>query len=239
VLGGLALLVLRRQGRQAIGRAARSHPGLVLVCVCLTLFALSNRVYAGSLLLVSLPKPPGADIFRVSGRFFWPVAYALLVGMVAALAAMRGRRLSLPALVAIAALQTADARSLWLLDCVNLRVAPIQTLDTGSLRQAMTRSRTLSVYPAWPCHATRTGALDLMDVLNVADSVLIPVETMYTARPSHAPDCDPATTLEAPLAAGELRVVLPDEAAQLGRVPQAGRFCRMNGRFGVCTRGAS
>ncbi|MDN4054649.1 DUF6311 domain-containing protein [Massilia sp. YIM B02763] len=61
----------------------RRHGVLFGVLVLLTLFALSNTVYLGNVRLYSLHLPPQLDAvtstFRSSGRFFWPVGYAIVV----------------------------------------------------------------------------------------------------------------------------------------------------------------
>jgi hypothetical protein len=63
--------------RQRLGR----HPLLFLALAGLTLFSLSNHVAMGSLEF-TYPLPPLvisiANVFRASGRMFWPVYYAII-----------------------------------------------------------------------------------------------------------------------------------------------------------------
>jgi len=84
-LGAGTLLLLIAAIRDA-GRLRR-WPGLLTVLVGLTLLALSSRIYAGHVKLLDLGVKPWEDIFgvfRASGRAFWPVGYALVIGAVAA-----------------------------------------------------------------------------------------------------------------------------------------------------------
>jgi hypothetical protein len=100
-------------------RSAVSSPGwrkapdlaLVLCCLVLTVLALSNVVTLGSHQLFTVVMTPAIEgalnVFRASGRLFWPVYYMLL------LAAMRGAaRLSGPTcgrlLVLVLTLQLVD-----------------------------------------------------------------------------------------------------------------------------------
>ena len=60
------------------------HRYLIILFIVLTIYALSNEVYAGQVLVLSYPSWLAeyvrliGDYFRVSGRFFWPVEYAIL-----------------------------------------------------------------------------------------------------------------------------------------------------------------
>lgn len=55
------------------------HCGLVIACIVFTLFAASNSVYFGTQKLIHIDLPPVIEsivnIFRASGRVFWPVGY--------------------------------------------------------------------------------------------------------------------------------------------------------------------
>jgi len=62
---------------------ARRHPALVAALGLLAVAAASNKVYAGSRLLLAYNLPAVmesvAGAFRGTGRFIWPVAYALAI----------------------------------------------------------------------------------------------------------------------------------------------------------------
>ena len=80
LLGLVALIVAWRDLRAAF----RPHAALILVLAVLTLWALSDHIYAGPVLVASYPMPGWMERtvlawFRSSGRMFWPAAWLMLV----------------------------------------------------------------------------------------------------------------------------------------------------------------
>jgi hypothetical protein len=80
--GALLLLVVALAWRpRRVLHAARQYWVLSLALAALAVYAASNRVYAGSSLLVSYGLPAFAldlgNYFRATGRFIWPLAYVL------------------------------------------------------------------------------------------------------------------------------------------------------------------
>ena len=232
LLGVAGLFVFDRSRRSLRAIMAR-QPGLVLSCMVLTVIAVSNRIYLGHDLLVSLPVPPGAGIFRTSGRFFWPVGYAVLVATIAGLATVQRRSMSL-LLVGIALVQTADGLKLHDADAARFRMNMPFAFDADRLQSAMKNSALLTIYPEWPCESTIPVVVSMMAVLSIADRVLIPVDTMYTARMTHPPRCNRSVLLLKPLQPNELRIILPAQIKLMDLVPQHDVMCRQFGPYGVC-----
>ena len=58
---------------------AKEHPGLLLICIALTLFAVSTTVIANNSAFINISLPSKlyalCSTFRSSGRMFWPVTY--------------------------------------------------------------------------------------------------------------------------------------------------------------------
>lgn len=113
VAATLAWTGSRRQRRTNQGWRKVPDLALVLCCLALTVLALSTTITLGSHVLFTLPVPAvidrGLNIFRASGRMFWPVYYLLL------LFSVRGAmQLSAPLctrlLVLVLALQLVDLR---------------------------------------------------------------------------------------------------------------------------------
>jgi hypothetical protein len=227
-LGGTAAL-WRRRLFAVLGR----QPGLLISCAVLCAVAISTTVYLGHLRILALPAPGFMGIFRVSGRFFWPVAYALLVGVVAMLARLP-RQLAVTLLVLMAVLQSIDASHLGRTDKVAMFTVTPYPFDADALARLMAQSRFVDIPPAWPCNATIAGAKNLMTVLSVASRVLVPVDTAYSARATHPPHCDDARTVATVLAPGELRILLPSRVDMLNLVPDHARFCQRLGTLAVC-----
>ncbi len=148
---GAGSLLLLFAALPRIGRLRR-WPGLVVVLAGLTLIALSSRVYAGSFKLIDLGAKPWEDlfaVFRASGRAFWPVGYALVVGAVAATC-------RLPAPVRLPLLGAAIV--LQLIDTTPLRLAAERTMRgadgfAGSLPALPVDATLLTVLPTPGCSA--------------------------------------------------------------------------------------
>lgn len=113
IAAAAALTGSRRQRRTDQGWRKIPDLALVLCCLALTMLALSTTVTLGSHVLFTLPVPAmmdrGLNIFRASGRMFWPVYYLLL------LLAMRGATqwsapLCARLLVLLLAIQLVDLR---------------------------------------------------------------------------------------------------------------------------------
>ncbi|MFQ3622868.1 MAG: DUF6311 domain-containing protein [Acetobacteraceae bacterium] len=209
LIGGLALLLAR--DRAGLSAALRRHPGLVLVLSALTALSVSHRIGLGGTVVLDLgPAPAPLEQFRSSGRFFWPVAYALLIGAFALIA--RLPRVGPTVAVLLAAVQVIDAapnRSA-LADWAARR--PPWTVEAAALRPLIREAERVTILPSWPCipaegHATRERVQELL--LLVSERA-VPVNTMQLARWRDPPRCTDAEVRRSPPSPGELRLVLPE-----------------------------
>ena len=115
-LGVLGLLALALVGqRRTAPRAIARNCGLVAAAVGLTVFAASQAVYFGPWRIADLsvvfdPISTLSEMFRSSGRFFWPVGYLLLGVAVAGVAGVWPRRFGASVALALGvfAVQAAD-----------------------------------------------------------------------------------------------------------------------------------
>ena len=234
LLGGLALAVLLRRG--AVWAALRRHAGLALVLAGLTALAVSHRVGAGERIVFDLGSVPAVlEQFRASGRFFWPVLYALLIGTVA-LVAGAGRAGPWLAL-AIGILQAIDAAPIRRDLAAFASSRQPWTLDAPALRALMAKADRLTLLPSWPCvppEATRSF-MQAHEALALASERGLPVSTMHVARWRSPPVCDDAARAAAPLGSGELRLILPDAVPALSPlVPEREARCQMVGEALAC-----
>ena len=127
---------------------------LIVVLFGLVVFALSNRIYVGRLLLISFELPKafeGAVLqFRSTGRFVWPAAYALLFFAVATVA-RRHPRFG-PMAVAIAAVVQAIDVSPFLRNARRHSDGPDGTLlDWSAWKEPLDRHRALVLEPVYDC----------------------------------------------------------------------------------------
>jgi len=232
LLGGLAVGLLAWPGGALAG--LWRHAGLVLVLLALAALAVSHRVGLGTEIVLDLGAvPPFLEQFRASGRFFWPVGYALLLGAMVLLAR------AAPLLCVIAGLlQFADAAPLRaaLADWAGAR-AP-WTVPAPALRAALAEARALTLLPSWPCVEKATGDAtyaELLQVLALASERAVPASTMYVARWRVPPACRDATLAAQPIAVGEVRVILPAAQAALAPlVPDSANRCAPAGTLMVC-----
>lgn len=237
LLGLVAVLALRPRATMA---ALRRHGGLALALLGLTLLALSFRVGAGSAMLLDLGPAPGfLEQFRASGRFFWPVGCALLVGVAALLA--RAPHVGSLAVLALGLVQFADATPNRRAIAAWAAERPAWVVDAPALRGLLAQAESLTLLPTWPCVPPRDPLGDharQLQVLALAAERPVPANTMYVARWRERPACTDAATLATPLARGELRVILPgarDQAAAL--MPGFAAFCSPLGDLMACRLG--
>ena len=232
LLGGLALAVALRPGE---ARAMlRGHAGLALVLLALTLLALSHRIGVGGTIVATLGPVPGPlEQFRASGRFFWPVAYALLLAAMVLLA-RRGPVLCL----LVGLVQFADAAPLRTALGDWARQRHPWSVDAPALRAELARAERVTLLPSWPCVPSgEDGATFelLLQTLSLAAERAVPANTMYVARWRSPPACRDGAVAAAPLAPGELRLILPAAQAALAPlVPDGTRRCAPVGALLAC-----
>lgn len=129
---------------------------LLLIFLGLFIFALSNKICLGNFVLLHYPIPDifdrMANIFRSSGRFFWPISYAILFNVLAYF--LRCRQLKYILLLTIAlCIQWADTS---LLRNNIIRITHKQgSLGNRShqLSTVFSVASTIYMYPVSGCHA--------------------------------------------------------------------------------------
>jgi hypothetical protein len=239
LFGLLAAIVLVPR---ALRRMAWRHAGLALALLGLTLLALAPRPAIGNHVLLDLgPVPDWLQDFRSSGRFFWPVAYTLLVSVVLLAARRPQAWVAGFLLIAIGALQYVDAAKIR--HGLHLRLRTPEEawlIDTNALRAALAGQTSATLLPSWPCvpgdDPTPEHAL-LLQTLLVTSEVGLPASTMYVARWHRNGRCSNDRVLaSSPLGRGELRVLTPRaQAAYLSLVPRASELCATLGSLVVCS----
>ncbi|MDB5416522.1 MAG: hypothetical protein JWR10_4857 [Rubritepida sp.] len=222
-----ALLAAFCLARAQILPGLRAHAGLVLALLGLTAIAVSFRIGLGGSVLLDLGPAPGfLEQFRASGRFFWPVAYALMIGAAVLLAQSRRGAIIL---AACAVLQFADSAPMRASLQAWAHARAPWTVEADTLRPMFRDARQVTFLPSWPCmahedDAARTRTLEL---LLLASETPRPVNTMYAARWRTPPRCTDAEVAVSPLSPGELRVGLPQAGL-------SGSACSAVGDLTVC-----
>lgn len=184
----------------------RNHTGLVLALSGLSALALSQRPALGGWVLFDPGVVPDwLQNMRSSGRFFWPVAYVLLMAAVLLAARHPHRATAAALLAAIGVLQFADAAELR--QKVQQRVARYGAhwqVDEEALRVLLMQSEGLTLLPSWLCVPGNDGASDremLRQLMVLASEIGLPVSTTYVARWQGRLRCDDQEVAAAPLGA--------------------------------------
>lgn len=122
-LGALALLLAGAAARLALpargsARSSRDFRLLVLLLLAMAVFGLASPVMLGSTEVLTARRlyarlEPLPSIFRASGRFVWPLHYALLCAAIMWVATALRPRLAAVVIVAAIALQAWDSSALY------------------------------------------------------------------------------------------------------------------------------
>jgi len=190
---GLILLIALAapELRQRLPGRVRRHALLSIVLAVSVALAVSNKVYAGSLLLLSFPVPEFLSgvtgIVRSSGRLAW---IALYLGAALAVATIARWRLALPLLLGASLLQWMDAGAFRA--SIRESVAgPFSTIDRIAWTSAMPFVSRIAVDPPFLC----IGASPDQDAMQHAAAEIqlkaaqadVPNNSVYAARTR--PDC--------------------------------------------------
>lgn len=126
-------LVVMLQGNSNVTGAVRKLPVLTLALVGLGGFAVSNKVGFGPVEF-DYPLPASvmaaANVFRASGRMFWPVLYVAIFTFIYMVVRGHNPRTSLCLLTIALVIQVTDTRSGWADTRNFLMVAPAPTWKT-------------------------------------------------------------------------------------------------------------
>ncbi|MHC8390800.1 DUF6311 domain-containing protein [Pseudomonas sp. MDT2-39-1] len=124
---GICAMVGLLQGDTGFGQQLRRRPFLLLAMVGLTVFAISNHVAMG-LLEFTYPLPPVvisiANIFRASGRMFWPVYYAIIFAIIFLVIRANTPRTAVSLLSLALLIQVLDTHAGWVAVRKQLMVEP-------------------------------------------------------------------------------------------------------------------
>ena len=213
----------------------KRHGGVVVVCMAMTLLALSTTIYAGHYLLVNLQAPGWLLQFRTSGRFFWPVAYFLIIAGIAIFCRTFTGRAAGIILLALALVQFAETSILRRGIRHRAHTHDNWELNTTELRPLLARHTKLTVLPKFLCGADQFSA-PFAQLFLLASEVELPVNTMYVSRYTKAPTCSsPETPIE--VRPKELLIFLPEHnVATVLLVADWRDICRQLGVLVVCSQ---
>ncbi len=219
--GGLFLLAMALlRDRPAISRLLARHPAFALIALGLTIFAISQEVHVFGALLLTIPAPSWlidlCSIFRSSGRMFWPVNYALLLGgLVLALRREGSVALTIPLLACL--LQIMDTEGLRRRDAFLASGPASEQMSAAEWGPRLDHAAGLVLSPVYTC--TMGPAHRMTIELNHHAAVRgLSTNSVYDARAK--PDCAAArqAMLEGPWRTDALYVLFDDV---VNAVPEA------------------
>lgn len=225
---------------RALIAAISRHRYLFLLLTLLTLYAISNRIYLGKWPLLEIGLPHLLQgvfgVFRVSGRFFWPVGYCILFFVLALL--LRKQSLSILGLVVLAfALQWFDTRSLR--DSARAQSHQPAAIDLAAWQAALDDVQQIDLYPPYGCGTAATDGYAHYQYIAARSGLRI--NTGYTAR--QTTDCQAKSAFaRQPPAAGHAYIFLEFANNPLALPPlyrdalQAGNCAIANGHL-LCRSG--
>ena len=238
--GVLFLIVAAGVSLAATRRLPRLHPGLLLALAGLTAVALSTRVFAAHTLLLDLGGKHWEFLFapmRASGRFFWPVGYALLVGAVVATGRLP-RKAAAAVLAAAVLLQAADARPL--LQQIGNQLAGRASVKAMTVQVPPGTTLVVPVPPIMCSLDQETYEISEALLLRTARAGMRLGDAALARQPSWF-SCDKAwlDAMEAPLVTGEARVFTQAASAAELRLARfgTGARCGQVDAITVCGRG--
>jgi hypothetical protein len=239
LLGGLGLSVALMH--MSVYRHLRVHVGLLAVLAVFVLIAVTNRAGLGYSRVIEIYPAWGIlEVVRGSGRFFWPVTYALALGMVMGLAKLRDSRWRNCLLVGFALLQFVDVQPLRVGFAERLRAAPSPwAVDAPGMRGALAAHDSVTLLPRWNClagHADQGYRGVALDVVTLASEFLLPVNTMYMARWPEAATCRQPEATPEPGTRGLAIVISAIGQQHITALTQMGLSCVPAGPVVMCSR---
>jgi hypothetical protein len=243
-LGLIALLAAAGSAESPIS-PVRRHPYLAAVLLASTAFALSNRIRLGDLVLLHYALPFSLErllnLFRVSERFFWPLAQVLVVWAVFVVA--RSYRPRFGALLLVGAC---------LVQWVDLAAVRAHSLDfssrpredpLGASRASWvalaSMHRAIAVFPSYACGDPRQENEFDIQLQLIAVRAGVPINSAYLARPNK--DCareaaEERGALQHPPPPGVLQVFVAHPGLGPPAAARDPGSCRPFERGMVCTR---
>ena len=185
---GVLLLVVGAVvlNRARLAAMAKSHRELIVALALLTLFALSHRVFLGPIKLIDLDYSwrvnQIAGVFRSSGRMFWPVGYAIMLGSLGLVLRRLPPSWQVGVVVACCALQLLDTEPLrHRLGVLSGRGIPM-LLDEAAWSRRIGEATGLEVYPTFVCSDAPQQVVPNMELQLFAARVGRPNNSVDTSR---------------------------------------------------------
>lgn len=154
------VFIALRVGWRDLADAIKRKPFLTAVLIGLSLYAVSNTIYAGPYKILSIPydRLPILDritsTFRSSGRFFWPVGFCIVLAAVTIISQKFRKAATVSVLAASVVLQAIDVYPLVQELRANAR-RENKDIDARTFARLVDASDKVIFQPGWLCAAVQ------------------------------------------------------------------------------------
>ncbi len=210
-IGMIVLLVLLVRRVTALRGALSRHRFLFAIAAGAWLFSLSNRIFFASHKVLEYKFPRMlhwiADQFRSPGRFVWLPMYVLVIFVLHWSFKRYSSGWKQWLLPVLAVLQIVDVSGDWKIRSPQTSVAFPPYLKLDAWRSLIAAHQAVWVMPTYECVLGGTAGVDMMstEIEYMTSERALPINGVYTARPSRNCSKDPDTWPTRP-ADGELYV---------------------------------
>ena len=178
------------------------HWPLLLVMFGYALYSLSNKVYFGNFLvaIINYPEILGAitSQFRASGRFFWPVGYAVIIFSFLSIYRYLSFRVFVAFVFAVVLIQIGDIKDRYYLMKSIANRKEVQRINPKEWDVELgSGKKNIYFYPKFKC-GKNSPHESLLPLMLYASKRGLNINTGYIAR--HTPSCD---DVEAEIAASK------------------------------------
>lgn len=169
----------------------KRHRYMLILLALFAIYSLSYKIYFGHFKVLSFSYPSFMDSlvhqFRASGRFFWPVAYAIMIFSVVMISKYSTRYKYL-LLVLLCFIQFSDLKNRFtIFEQTSLRNSPTH-LDTQKWKNTLSKStENLYFYPKFRC-GKKPPHTSLLPTMLFAAQNKLTLNTGYIAR--YQPNCN-------------------------------------------------
>ena len=243
-IGILVVLALFLPHVRTLGATIKRHPFLFALALGAWLFALSNHIYVGSHRVAAYSIPSSlswvADQFRSPGRFIWVPVYVVTIFLLRWGFTRFSTGWKAWVLPGLAVLQLVDVSGDWRAYRANTEVPKNAYVDLAGWRPLVQAHDSVFILPSYDCILDGTKDVDQvsLDIQYLASERALPINGVYSARPTRDCAVDTASLLELVPRPGALYVFLKRVEKVAHRFEALGASCAAFAYGRVCSLSA-
>lgn len=175
------------------------HKYMLVLLILFFIYSLSYKIYFGNLLVLELNYPsilePLTTQFRASGRFFWPVGYAIIIFNIIMIMKVNNRTISIIILIMALFIQIIDLKERTRILKETASREENKILNYEKFKNYIGDTKRIYFYPKFRCAKVSSPQDTLLPIMLFSSENKIKLNTGYIAR--YEPNCnDIATEIE-------------------------------------------